>query len=152
MAMDLEAEFTLDLELEAPLMTPGAPYGTRAVVPCTGGRAEGRRINGTVVGPSGDWALLGPDGWGRLDVRLHIQTEDGAVLYMTYGGIMEMNDAVMSALLTPGQQTQFGDQYYRIQPRLETGDERYSWVNRSVFLGQGRVTGAGVEYEVLRVT
>lgn len=150
--MDLELEFTLDLELDSPLMAPAAPYGTRAVVPCTGGRAKGRRISGTVVGPGGDWALVGPDGWGRLDVRLQIQTDDGALLYMTYGGVMEMNDAVMSALLTPGQATEFDDQYYRIQPRLETGDERYAWVNQSVFVGRGRVSGTGVEYEVLRVT
>jgi hypothetical protein len=150
--MDLEPEFTLDVELGTPLMTPGAPYGSRAVVPCTGGQVKGRRLSGTVVGPGGDWALIGPDGWGRLDVRMQIQTDDGAVLYLTYGGVMEMNDAVMSALITPGEETGFADQYYRIQPRLETGDERYGWVNQSVFVGQGRVTGSGVEYEVARVT
>jgi hypothetical protein len=150
--MDLELEFTLDLELETPLMSPGAPYGMRAVVPCTAGKAKGTRINATVAGPGGDWALVGPDGFGRLDVRLQLQTDDGALLYVTYGGVMEMNEALVGALLTPGQATAFDDAYYRIQLRIETGDERYAWVNQTVFLGRGRVTGSGVAYEVFRVT
>ena len=46
----------------------------------------------------------------------------------------------------------YGDQYFFTNPRLETGDERYTWVNESQFLGQGRlVPGPTVEYRVYRV-
>ncbi len=35
---------------------------------------------------------------------------------------------------------------------FETGDARYSWLNQSVFVGEGRVLeGFGVEYRVFRV-
>ena len=46
----------------------------------------------------------------------------------------------------------YGGQYFFTNPRLETGDERYKWVNQTQFLGQGRlVPGPTVEYRVYRV-
>jgi Protein of unknown function (DUF3237) len=46
----------------------------------------------------------------------------------------------------------YGDQYFFTNPRLETGDERYKWVNQAQFPGQGRlVPGPTVEYRVYRV-
>ena len=52
-----------------------------------------------------------------------------------------------------GQETAFGDQYFRTSPRFETGDQRYAWLNQSLFVGEGRVfPGLGVEYRVYRVT
>jgi hypothetical protein len=41
--------------------------------------------------------------------------------------------------------------YYDANPRLETGDARYAWVNRTFFVGEGRLLpGLGVEYRVWR--
>ena len=31
------------------------------------------------------------------------------------------------------------------------GETRYRWVNRTMFVGQGRATTDGVEYEIYRV-
>jgi hypothetical protein len=56
--------------------------------------------------------------------------------------------------LTNGEEveTKFGDQYYFTVFALETGDERYAWVNHTMFIGQGRfLTGPRVEYRVYRV-
>lgn len=150
--MELLLEFVLEAELGEPLMLPNGPYGTRVVVPAIGGSAKGERLTGTFVGSGGDWLLVGPDGWGRLDVRGQLRTEDDALLYVTYGGLLEMNDKVMAAMVTQGQETAFDDQYFRTTPRFETGDDRYSWVNQSVFVGRGRLSTKGVEYEVYRVT
>jgi len=149
--MELILEFTFEAELAEPLMIPNAPYGTRVIFPAIGGQAKGDRISGSVVGCGGDWLLIGPDGWGRLDVRAQLRTDDGALLYITYGGVLEMNDKVEAAS-APGRETGFDDQYFRTVTRLETGDERYAWVNQTIFVGQGRITGSGVEYEVYRIT
>jgi hypothetical protein len=151
-AMELALEFTLECSTGQPFLSPGGPYGTRVIVPATEGRVKGERISGTFVGSGGDWLLIGPDGWARVDVRVQLQTDDGALIYITYGGIMEMNEKVMSAILSADEQTTFEDQYFRTTPRLETGDEGYAWVNQAVFVGRGRVTTRGVEYEVYRVT
>ena len=150
--MDLVHEFTYDATLAAPMMIGNGPYGTRTFFAATGGRAKGDRINGTLVGGGGDWLLIGSDGWSRLDVRAQIQTDDGAVLYMTYSGLLQLTDKVMAAVATMTEETAFDDQYFRTTPRLETGDERYAWVNQTMFISRGRLLPGGVEYEVYRVT
>jgi len=86
----------------------------------------------------------------RVDVRLQIETHDAAFLYVQYTGLLEMNTAVQEAT-SAGRGTQFDDQYFFINPRMETGDARYAWVNTTFFVGEGRMLpGSGVEYRVWR--
>jgi Protein of unknown function (DUF3237) len=151
--MELELEFTFEATLAAPTLALGSgPYGTRAIVSVAGGWVKGERISGTLVGAAGDWVLIGPDGYGRLDVRAQIQTDDDAVLYLSYPGVLEMNEKVGTALAGGGEGTDFGDHYFRTTPRLETGDPRYAWVNQTIFVGRGRLGPGTVLYEVYRVT
>ena len=50
-----------------------------------------------------------------------------------------------------GTATDFADQYFFTNPRIETGDRRYSWVNTTFFIGEGRASkGGGVAYRVWR--
>jgi len=117
-----------------------------------GGEVTGERIRGRVGTGGADWVLVGPDGWGRLDVRLTIHTHDGAHLYVQYFGVIEYTDAAHAANAGEAS-SDYGDHYFRIAPRLETGDERYEWVNRTVFVGEGRLhPGPVVEYRVHRLT
>lgn len=70
---------------------------------------------------------------------------------MQYYGVLEMNEKMPAAMASAGS-TEFADQYFRITPRVETGDERYGSRNQSVFVGEGRLyPGFGVEYRVERV-
>lgn len=147
--MELALEFMFEAQLGEPLIPGAGPYGTRMVVPLASGTVKGERITGTVTGTGGDWALVGPDGWARVDVRGQILTDDGAVILVTYGGVLELNEKVMVAMAA-GEGTEFEDQYFRITPRLETGDARYGWVNQTVFIARGRLVGGGVLYEVYR--
>ena len=56
----------------------------------------------------------------------------------------------MNATLA-GAATEFGDQYFFTNPRVETGDPRYAWLNTTFFVGQGRMlAGNGVEYRLWR--
>jgi hypothetical protein len=115
------------------------------------GKVTGEHVSGQLLSGGGDWILVGPDGWGRLDVRAQIQTHDGARILMSYFGMLEMNDSVQQAIQSGGE-TDYADQYFRTSPRLECGDPRYAWVNQSVFVGRGRIyPGLGVQYRVLRV-
>lgn len=151
--MELELEFTFEATMATPTLAAGhGPYGLRAIASVGGGWVKGDRISGTLVGAGADWVLFGPDGFGRLDVRAQIQTDDGAVLYMTYLGLLEMNEKVRAALAGHRQGTDFADQYFRTTPRLETGDPRYAWVNQTIFVGRGRMAPGSVVYEVYRVT
>jgi hypothetical protein len=148
----LDFEFEFHAALKPPVDFGPGPFGTRLFFEAVEGRVTGKRISGRLSSGGGDWCLVGPDGWGRLDVRTQIQTDDGAFILVSYFGVLEMNDSVQQALQSGGE-TDYADQYFRTAPRLECGDPRYAWVNQSVFVGQGRVyPGLGVEYRVLRVT
>lgn len=149
--MELAYEFTFEARLDEAVAVGDGPFGTRRVRPVLGGEVRGERISGELVGGGGDWVLVGPDGWGRLDVRLQIRTADGADIYVQYLGVIEYNDAARAA--NAGQRSsEYGDHYFRTAPRLETGDERYGWVNRTLFVAEGRIhPGPVVEYRVHRV-
>jgi hypothetical protein len=41
-------------------------------------------------------------------------------------------------------------QYFRTTHQFETGDARYSWLNRSIFVAEGRMAPGDVEYKVYR--
>lgn len=147
--MDLVHEFTFTALLNAPLPIGPGPIGTRMYYEIIGGEVTGDRLRGKVLG-GGEWALIGPDGFLRVDVRLQIETHDQAHLYVQYLGLLEMNDNVQKALET-GTATDFTDQYFHTNPRIETGDPRYAWLNTTHFIGQGRILpNPGVQYKVWR--
>ena len=147
--MKLVQEFSFNAALGTPMQVGNVPTGMRVIYPVTGGEVSGERISGKLLG-GGEWALIGPDGFLRVDVRAQIETHDGAILYMQYSGLLEMNDAVQAATAN-GDETAFGDQYFYTNPRFETGDERYAWLNTTFFVAEGRIfPGSGVEYRVWR--
>lgn len=147
--MELVHEFSFTATLKPPLAIGAGPIGTRMYYEVDGGEVVGDRLHGSVRG-GGEWALIGPDGFLRVDVRLQVETHDGAFLYGQYVGLLEMNAAVQNAVET-GKGTDFGDQRFYTNPRFETGDARYSWLNTTFFIGEGRMLpGLGVEYRVWR--
>lgn len=147
----LTEEFTFTAELKPVVAVGPGPFGTRRIREVAGGTVSGERIRGTVGTGGADWVLIGPDGWGRLDVRLTIHTHDGANLYVQYLGVVEYTEAAHAA--NRGERSSdFHEHYFRTTPRLETGDPRYAWVNHTVFVAEGRLhPGPVVEYRVHRV-
>jgi hypothetical protein len=147
--MDLVQEFTFTAVLKPPLPIGEGPIGTRMYYDVMRGEIIGDRLRGTLLG-GGEWALIGPDGFLRVDVRLQAETHDGAHLYIQYTGLLGLNQAVQSALAS-GAGTDFGEQYFFTNPRIETGDARYAWLNTTFFIGEGHLLpGLGVEYRVWR--
>ena len=68
--MELVHEMTYHAMLKPPMPVGDGPFGNRMFFEVTGGEVKGDRIRGTFVGGGGDWILVGPDGIGRLDVRV----------------------------------------------------------------------------------
>jgi hypothetical protein len=148
--MNLDYEFSYLATLEPPVDIGAGPFGTRGFYKVTGGTAQGARFNGRVMAAGGDWVLTGPDGYARLDVRAQFLTDDGAVVYVSYTGLIELNQTLTEATAA-GLGTDYADQYFRTTPRFETGDARYAWLNQSLFVAEGRMRPGGVEYQVYRV-
>jgi hypothetical protein len=109
------------------------PQGTRTIVQINGGRFEGPRLKATVQTPSGDWITNRADGSYRLDVRMTLRTDDGALILVTYNGI--------------GQTTPAGASL-RAAPQFETGDQRYAWLARLQAVAIGERVGTDVKYDV----
>ena len=148
----LVAEFSFGTELTIKDFGRG-PFGHRQLVHGSGGgKVSGDRINGQLIAPGGDWYLIGDDGCGRLDCRANIKTDDDVLIYMQYTGVL-VHTPELNALFAGGtEQAGQAAQYFFTTPRLETGSRKYAWVNRTVFLGQGRMSaGPRVDYTVYRV-
>ena len=144
--MKFVEEFIFSAKVEDPIEVGKGPYGTRTIFGIESGQVKGKRINGKILGGA-DWSLIGEDGFLKIDVRTQIETDDGALLYLQYQGLLGINELLLEAL-DKSQQTNFGDQYCYTSIRMETGDERYSWVNTTFFIGEGRNIPGGVEYRV----
>ncbi len=150
--MELVHEFSYTATLKAPVSIGPGPFGDRTIFEVLDGKVTGERIHGRLGTGGADWILAGADGWGRLDVRATLHTDDGADIYVQYFGVLEYTEAALAAV--GGERSSDYDQhYFRIAPRLETGDERYAWVNQTLFVAEGRIhPGPIVEYRVHRVT
>lgn len=146
----LKHEFTFNAQVHPPVDCGAGPTGARMCFTMGEGQVAGERIKGRFLS-GGDWLLIGADGYGRVDVRAQIATDDGAFIYVNYTGFLQMNETLGGALQT-GAGTEFGDAYLRTAPRLECGDPRYAWVNHTLFVAAGRLLAGGrVEYRVYRV-
>jgi hypothetical protein len=124
---------TLQAEVGNRTVLENGPQGTRTIVQVVGGRFDGPRIKATLQAPAGDWITNRADGTYRLDVRLTLKTDDGAVILVTYNGI--------------GQTTGTGASL-RSAPLFETGDARYAWLTRLQAVAIGERVGTSVKYEV----
>lgn len=147
----LQYEFTMHATLGPTQVVGSGPGGTRLVVPVTGGWVRGDRLAGEILPPGADWVLVGSDGFGRVDVREQVRTDDGATIFVAYEGLLEINAAVTAALADPAAETSWDDQYFRVAPRFESGSETYGWMHQALFVARGRIALDGVEYEVSRV-
>ncbi|MGQ0697288.1 MAG: DUF3237 domain-containing protein [Panacagrimonas sp.] len=149
-AATLAHEFTFTAQVMPPVDVGATPLGGRMCFTMGAGEVSGARLKGRLLS-GGDWLLIGADGYGRVDVRAQIATDDGAFIYVNYWGFLQMNEKI-GAALTTGAGTEFADAYLRTSPRLECGDPRYAWVNHTLFVAAGRLLPGGtVEYRVYRV-
>jgi hypothetical protein len=148
MPLALKSLLTMHADLHEPQVVGDGPWGNRQIFVARSGWFTGDRLQGSILAGGGDWLVAGSDGFGRLDVRTTLQTSDGALIYVTYPGVIPMSEATVGALTGAAAATEFGDLHFLIQPRFETGDARYAWLNSTIAVGRGRVLAGAVEYEV----
>jgi hypothetical protein len=132
----LEYLGTLRIETGTRTVVENGPQGTRTIVQVVSGRFEGPRMKATVQIPAGDWITNRTDGTYRLDVRLTLKTDDGALMLVTYNGIGQTTDAGASL---------------RVAPLFETGDPRYTWLTRLQAVGVGERLGPAVKYDIFAI-
>ena len=118
-----------------PIFIGPAGQGTRLIFPSAeGGSLTGPLLNGSLRSVGGDWAKIRPDYGFELDVRLIIDTPDGAVIYVSYSGIIDMDEAQINQFMSgiiPKNLKIF------INPKFETSHEDYMWLNKAHVIGMG---------------
>ena len=134
--------------LAAPAQKFGAgPHGTRTFVPVTGGDFEGPRLRGKIVPGGGDWLLLRSDGVLEFDLRITLETDDHALIYMTFQGLRH-GPADAIAALGRGEAVDPARYYFRTVPRFETSAETYAFLNRIVSVGVGETRPDGAVHRI----
>ncbi len=127
------------------------PEGLRVNVHVTGGEVTGPRLSGRLRPLSGDWLTVRRDGVCILDVRLTIETVDGALIYVTYRGTSDRGEDGYERSLAGGPAAS-GTKIF-ISPRFHTAHRDYLWLNRLHCLGVGQTIPerSEVAYDVYAV-
>jgi len=126
------------------------PEGIRVNFYSTGGEISGPRVNGKVRAVGGDWLTVRKDGVAVLDVRTTFETDNGALILVTYSGMIDFGengyDQFLRGELPPEAEI-------RMSPRFATSHPDYLWLNRLHCLGIGRYTAAAssARYDVYAV-
>jgi Protein of unknown function (DUF3237) len=117
-----------------PEMIGPVPEGTRVNFYSTGGEITGPRLRGRIRPVGGDWVTVRKDGVAILDVRTTFETHDGALILVTYQGLVDFgedgHDKFLRGDLPEAVQL-------RISPRLLTSHPEYLWLNRLHCFGVG---------------
>lgn len=144
-------ELLCEVSLEtAPAQAIGeTPHGNRQIVPVTGGSFAGPRLQGKVFA-GGDWVLARPDGVRELDGRVTWQTEDGALLYVTYQGYRARVSEGLPRWLA-GERSAPSEYYHLVTFHFETSAFQYAWLQQVVVIGRGTLMQGSVSYHVFAV-
>lgn len=128
--------FHLDVELGPRMELGEGRGGVRRIIPIVGGTVSGG-ITGRVLDLGADWQTAHSPELAFLDTRYALETDDGAVIEVVNRGFRATSEEVGARLLA-GEKVDPSEYYFRTSATLETGDERYAWVNARVFIGTGQ--------------
>ena len=123
------------------------PHGMRSIVPVTGGDFEGPRLRGKVMPGGGDWLLLRSDAVLELDLRITLETDDRALIHMSFQGLRH-GPADVIAALGRGEVVDPASYYFRTVPRFETSATKYAFVNRIITVGVGETRPDGAVHRI----
>ena len=140
----------LQVVVAPPQRVGAVPHGARTIAPIAGGTFEGPRLRGNVVPGGGDWTLLRSDGVLELDLRITLETDDGALIYMTSFGVRHGPADVLAALAR-GESVDPSTYYFRTAPRFETSAPRYAFLNQLLAVAAGDRRASGPIYTIEEV-
>ena len=145
--VDLEYVCSYWATLTPPEVVGPVAEGVRVNFFVTAGEVAGPKMRGRLRTGGGDWLLLRSDGIGVLDVRATMELDDGALVYTTYGGVVDLGadgyKQFLKGILPPRPEL-------RIVPRYHTSHPDYLWLNRLQCVGVGvlDVAESKVSYDI----
>lgn len=134
---DFKTEHVWDAKVKiAQMISVGnSKYGTRRVIPITGGTFEGSKIKGVVLPGGEDWQLVRPDGDTELNARYLLKTDDGVVIQVINRALMHNSPTASYAKSVTDLEAPINSPYDYLNhaiflgtlemPRLKPGEEPY---------------------------
>jgi hypothetical protein len=123
------------ITLREPVALPDTPLGTRVIVEVATAEFTGDRLKATLKGvAAADWVTFDSRGLGTIDVRMTLETHDGAIVFTSYRGRFDLSTGTAIAA-----------------PLYDTGDERYLWLNAIQAIAKGKTDSTTLEYEIYEV-
>ncbi len=133
---------TAVVDVAPPLGVGAGPAGNRSIGDLRSVEVQGERMRASLAGAAAaDWMVVN-GAIGAIDVRMTLRTDDGALIYVQYGGRLNLADRANGL-------------HAYVAPVFETGDERYAWLNAVQAVGKGKLIpgadGTRIEYEFYEV-
>ena len=148
--LSLRPMFAFQIEVKAPSIVGATPGYDRRIGEIAGGRFEGDRLRGRILSGGSDWQSLRADGATTINVRLVMETDDGALIAMTYLGMRHGPKEVLDRIAR-GEKVNPSEYYMRVTPSYETASEKYGWLNRVVSVATGHRVPGGAIYQVFEI-
>ena len=149
---ELKHVFSYSATLSTPEIIGPVPDDIRVNFYVTGGDVwlpDGSNI-GKLKPVGGDWLTIRRDNQGVLDVRATAQMNDGALLYVTYNGLLDLGEGGYENL----RSGKFPEKaQIRAAPRILTSSPTFAWLNtRQLFnVGEVHFSQGVVAYDVYAV-
>lgn len=132
---ELEFIYQRTSQLSLPVIVGPTAEGLRVNLHTQGGDFEGPDMKGKVLPGFGDALIIRKDGVGIIDSRTTMQTDDGAMIFVSYMGVVDLGEDAYEKLLS-GAPPQIAKLH--TGPRFDTAHPKYAWLNRLQGVGIGR--------------
>ncbi|MEE4192791.1 MAG: DUF3237 domain-containing protein [Halieaceae bacterium] len=122
--LELKPLATMTAQLGEQIDLGAGPRGHRVVIDVPAVKLEAEDFSAELAtNDAADWATLSEEGTlAALDVRVTLKTDDGALIYVEYGGRMDMTTGFLTTA-----------------PTFQTSAERYLWLNRVQAVAAGEI-------------
>ena len=148
---ELEHICDLAVSISVPVEIGLTPAGVRRIIPITGGRVSGPRLQGKILDCGADFQLiLGEGTQAHLDARYVIEATDGALIFVQ-NRALRFTSLENSQRIIRAEPVDPSEVYFRCQPRLESASPAWRWLHESQFIGTGHRATDGVFLSFYRV-
>ncbi|KAI2688258.1 hypothetical protein DTO027I6_2478 [Penicillium roqueforti] len=154
-APSLELDFRMSIKMNPKVSVGPSVWGQREWVSFIGGQWAGRWGKGVVLPGGQDTQIVTKDSTTNLRASYILQTVDeppAFIIVRTEGwltGAKDVLEKVIDANMADGVNP--GSYKYRVNLSMETGDERYTFLNTLMWIGSGCRRGQEVIFDSFRV-
>ena len=139
--------FSYRAGIAPPQVIGPAPLDVRFNFGLTGGEVWGPKLTGKVLPGGADFATLRSDGVVLVDVRGTLESNDGALIDITYQGVLDLGPDGHANFLAGKMPAELK---VRAAPRFRTAHPAYQWLNRlqCYSIGEADLAKLEIGYDV----